>query len=156
RTVIFIIVLLDFALMYSGVAGSSWAGPASVAYCLAWIPMLWFWYAVHLATVPKAMWIGAWTGRPGYAALQAMRSHFWVLIWLAVQVLSEFSGVSFCLIFSLPPAPPLPVFPTRPFFKKKLPCNLRPIPPAPPPAIGDKQFKGWNPRRIYPPGLWGN
>ena len=156
RTICLFAVLLDLSLIISALGAGRWGGPASVAYCLAWIPMLWFWYAVHLATVPKAMWIGAWTGRPGYSAIQSMRGYFWVFAWLAVPAMIEDFAASVCLSFFLVPAIALSGLSNRTYLRLKLAHELRAIACAPIPAKDDRRFKGWNPGRIYPPGLWGN
>ena len=40
--------------------------------------------------------------------------------------------------------------------RNKLSDELRRIACAPIPARSDKRFKGWDPRKIYAPGVWGD
>jgi len=156
RPVAALLLLLDAALMYISIAGRDWPAPAIFACCLVWATMIWFWFAIHVATVPRAMWIAAWTGRPGYAALQSMRSYFWVLILLGIPAVLGDYGASICFGFFVIPAIALGGFSSRKLLRQKLIFELRAIAAAPIPAKGDKRFKRWNPRHIYPPGLWGN
>jgi ABC-type transport system involved in multi-copper enzyme maturation permease subunit len=156
RTVAVFVPFLDLGLMYSGVATQDWPDATNFAYCLAWLPMLWFWLAVHLATIPRAMWIGAWTGRPGYAAIQSMRNFFWGFVWLGAPAMVGIYGASVCVGFFVIPAMALSGYRDRHFLRQKLAHELRAIACAPIPAKGDKKFKRWNPRSIYPPGVWGN
>ena len=152
-----LVVLLDLMLMCSGFAWRGWDPPIIVSYCLAWIPMLWFWYAMHRATIPKAMWIGAWTGRPGYSAIQSMRGYFWLLIWFGIPV---FTGVedyasAMCIGFFFVPLMAVVTSVNRSAVLYKLIYELRAIACAPIPSKDDPKFKRWNPKRIYPPGPWG-
>jgi hypothetical protein len=47
------------------------------------------------------------------------------------------------------------VFSSRRFVRDKLRLELRAIACAPVPARGEKRFKSWNPKLVYPPGRWG-
>jgi hypothetical protein len=143
---------------------------AMTTYVLAWGLLLMLSHHLRTETTSKAMWISAWTGRPAYAAQQAM----WPVLWPAVYVtffargalagfrqMPGFLFAAILILFLLAVFAWLKslLFPTaskaRPFLFYKLITELRDIACAPIPARGDKRFRRWDPRLIYPPGRWG-
>jgi hypothetical protein len=152
----------DTLLCLGGFTVPGWAIAGALMYLLAWGVLLTWWFALHLETASRAMWISAWTGRPGYAALHAIRRTLWgpFWVWLATRG-ARAPGV-------LAPATPLIIilpaflaflafasFARRHTLREKLARELRLIACAPVPARGDKRFKRWDPDLIYPPGRWG-
>ena len=142
-------------------AGSSffrggWGEFAIFVYGMVWIVVILLWFSVHLDTACRAMWISAWTGRPGYSAVQAMRAYVWTLFWLGFIGQGAFRArqtLPFGLFFI--PLFTLGVFGNRRMVREKLTRELRDIAAAPIPTRNDKRFKGWDPNRIFPPGRWG-
>jgi hypothetical protein len=127
---------------------------------VGWGLWICFWFAAQFAVSSRAMWISAWTGRPGYAAVQVAKGHLWVLFWLQFMWRGPFrfqrgneGFLGFMGLFLLISI--LGTFQKRALLREKLTRELRDIASAPIPARGDKRFKGWNPERIFPPGRWG-
>jgi ABC-type Na+ efflux pump permease subunit len=157
-----IALMFDAVLCFTGLASAGWSPlPAAVAYLVAWVLMLAFFFAQHLEITSRAMWISAWTGRPGYAAVKAGGSQWWLLFW--VWLLSQqrlgtlFRGNPAELCFlGLMFAPLLLTFGRRHQLRTKLTNELRQIAAAPIPARNDKRFRSWNPDKIFPPGRWGD
>ena len=155
------VVVLDLALACGAFASGGWELSTGSFYLLAWASLELMWVAVHLEAASRAMWIGTWTGRPAYAALQAMRANSWALFWLwfiwqaGVGKYPQRHPVqlvvfSFFLVMGVAGA-----FGNRGTLREKLTKELRDIAAAPIPARGDKRFKSWNPQVIYPPGRCG-
>jgi ABC-type Na+ efflux pump permease subunit len=162
RTVWITVFLLDVVLSGGGFTVSGWTTPGAAFYVAAWGVLVPYWFANHLETASCAMWISAWTGRPAYAALQAMRRMVWVPFWLWVVVRDlprpRFPVPAAALIVILAAVfyvGGLICFARRHRLREKLARELRLIACAPIPARGDKRFKKWDPDLIYPPGRWG-
>jgi hypothetical protein len=152
---------LDAVFMWSGFAAGGWETPAIVSYVCAWSVLVLLWFAVHLETASRAMWISAWTGRPGYAAIHAMKANLWNLLFLWFICMGGLGRnpqrhvIGLMVIAILLAFLVMGVFSSRRFLREKLGLELRAIASAPIPARGEKRFKGWNPKAIYPPGRWG-
>ena len=153
--------LLDLVFMCSPFTEGSWDASGVTGYVLAWGALLFMWFGMQTDTAVRGMWISTWTGRPAYAALQAMKPNFWVLFWIFMlwsgpmgrhpQDHPVYLGIcSFFLLFV-----GLGMFKNKGELMDKLAKELRFIACAPIPARGDKRFKSWNSKRIYPPGRWG-
>jgi hypothetical protein len=152
---------LDVLLACSNFLRGGWDEFTFIAYILVWIILILLWFSVHLDTAARAMWISAWTGRSGYSAVQAMRAYLWSLFWIAFFCQGAFRsrqifpfGALAALVFFLP-AVTLAAFGSRKTLREKLTRELRDIACAPVPARGDKRFKHWDSKRIFPPGRWG-
>jgi hypothetical protein len=152
---------LDLLLASSGFFRFTWGTATAVVYLLMWAALIVLWYSVHLETAARAMWISAWTGRPGYSAVQAMRANIWSLFWLWLlwrgpfrRALSFPSGEIVILVFFLVVVA-LSAFGNRGTLRDKLMRELRDIACAPIPSRSDKRFKNWDAKRIFPPGRWG-
>jgi hypothetical protein len=109
------------------------------------------------------MWISAWTGRPAYAAIQAITPTLGVLVWVwlvswgGIQALSTRppnAFVAFSVLLVLLSAV-FVSFGRRGLLREKLASELRLIACAPIPERGDKRFRKWDPNLIFPPGRWG-
>jgi hypothetical protein len=163
RPVWITVFLLDVVLCASGFRVSGWTPASGSVYVLAWAVLIAYWFAGHLETASRAMWISTWTGRPAYAALQAIKRTFWVpiyWIWMsawgapgrllapAIAVLVIVATVFYIGTFFC--------FARRHGLREKLTRELRLIACAPIPARGDSRFKKWDPDLIYPPGRWGD
>jgi hypothetical protein len=152
-------ITLDIALASSNFLVGKWDEISVIVYLSVWFILILLWFAVHLDTAARAMWISAWTGRPGYSAVQAMRAYLWSLFWIgficqgALRSRMGFGAVA-ALVFFLP-AVTLAAFGSRKTIREKLTRELRDIACAPIPARGDKRFKNWDSKRIFPPGRWG-
>jgi hypothetical protein len=152
-------ILLDLLLVSSNFLRGKWDEVSVIVYLAVWFILILLWFAVHLDTAARAMWISAWTGRPGYSAVQAMRAYLWSLFWIgficqgALRSRMGFGAVA-ALVFFLP-AVTLAAFGSRKTLREKLTRELRDIACAPIPARGDKRFKNWDSKRIFPPGRWG-
>jgi hypothetical protein len=156
------VLLLNVLLCAAGLTAPGWTAPAMGVYLAGWAVLIAYWFADHLETASRAMWIGAWTGRPAYAALQAMRQTFWVPVWIWIMSRGAFRpavpgpataiGVLFAAgLF----AGAFARFARRRGLREKLARELRLIACAPVPSRGDTRFKKWDPDRIFPPGRWG-
>jgi ABC-type Na+ efflux pump permease subunit len=155
------VTALDLLLACSNFFRFTWSTPTVIVYVLMWVVLILLWYSVHLETAARAMWIGAWTGRPGYSAVQAMRANIWSLFWLWLlwkgpfrRALSVPSGEVVILVFFLVVVT-LAAFSNRGTLRDKLIRELRDIACAPIPSRSDKRFKNWDAKRIFPPGRWG-
>jgi len=156
-----IVTAFDVLLACSNFFRFTWATWTIVVYLLMWVVLMVLWYSIHLETAARAMWIGTWTGRPGYAAVQAMRANIWSLFWLWLlwrgpfrRALTFPSGEIVILVFFLVIVT-LAAFGNRGTLRDKLARELRDIACAPIPARSDKRFKNWDAKRIFPPGRWG-
>ena len=106
----------------------------------------------------RATAIAAWTGRAGYAALQAARANVGMVGWLGVCLVGGAlsPGRQGWLVIALLMIPgAVTTLARRRKLREKLSRELRLIAVAPVPARGDRRFKSWNPEEIYPPGRWG-
>jgi hypothetical protein len=152
-------IVVDLLLASSNFLRGKWDEVSVVVYLAVWFILILLWFAVHLDTAARAMWISAWTGRPGYSAVQAMRAYLWSLFWIgficqgALRSRMGFGAVA-ALVFFLP-AVTLAAFGSRKTLREKLTRELRDIACAPIPARNDKRFKNWDSKRIFPPGRWG-
>jgi hypothetical protein len=152
-------ITLDIVLACSNFLRGKWDEISVVLYLTVWFIQILLWFAVHLDTAARAMWISAWTGRPGYSAVQAMRAYLWSLFWIGFICQGAYRsrmgfGALAALVFFLP-AVTLAAFGSRKTLREKLTRELRDIACAPIPARGDKRFKNWDSKRIFPPGRWG-
>jgi hypothetical protein len=150
---------LDVMLACSNFLHGPWNEVSVILYLIVWFILILLWFSVHLDTAARAMWISAWTGRPGYSAVQAMRAYLWSLFWIAFICQGAYRsrigfGALAALVFFLP-AVTLVAFGSRKTLREKLTRELRDIACAPIPARGDKRFKHWDSKRIFPPGRWG-
>ena len=132
-------------------------------YVAAWCVLVAFWFATHLLTDSQAMWISAWTGRPAYAAIQAITPTFPFLLVIWILPKNSMRGfvashlpdfLAFCFVL-LPAAAFFIKLGRRGVLREKLARELRLIACAPIPARGDKRFAKWDPDLIFPPGRWG-
>jgi hypothetical protein len=162
RVVGLIALLFDVVFCGTGLVALNQNTPGAAAYLFAWIVMLALWFALHLVTTSRAMWISTWTGRPGYAAMKAAEGHWglWVWVWIFSRrgftrlfaenpVLVIFLAVGISVGFLL-------AFSRRYVVRQKLIKELRRIACAPIPARGDERFKKWDPDKIFPPGDFGD
>jgi hypothetical protein len=108
------------------------------------------------------MWISAWTGRPAYAAIQALKPAVPVIVWIwlmsggAIRSLSARpSNVMAAFIVLALFSGLFGNFTSRRKLRQKLARELGLIACAPIPSRGDKRFKKWDPDLIFPPGRWG-
>ena len=148
--------IFDIMLACSNLFLGPWNQGAIFIYLLVWTVMILLWFSIQLDTAARAMWISAWTGRPGYSAVQAMRAYFWSLCWIVFISQGAFRGrqtTPFGIFFL--PVIILGLFGSRRTLREKLTRELRDIACAPIPARGDKRFKNWDSKRIFPPGRWG-
>jgi len=150
-------LMLDILFCWNGLRTLKPATSGTLLYLLGWVLMLSFWFAMHLASASRAMWISTWTGRPAYAALKAGGSYWFLLFWLwfvwraggSVSLLfNSYKPVLFFLVLLFPI---LLTFSTRFVLRRKLSRELRLIATAPIPARGDSRFKKWDPEKIFPP-----
>jgi ABC-type Na+ efflux pump permease subunit len=163
RTAWVIAIAFDVVLCASGFAVPGWSVPLAGVYLLAWCVLVVFWFARHLETTSRAMWISAWTARPAYAALQATRPALGILVWIWIVSWGGIRGISrtpptvvlaFVVLLILLGVL-LASFARRNVLREKLARELGLIACAPIPARGDKRFKKWDPDLIFPPGRWG-
>ncbi|HVM50929.1 MAG TPA: hypothetical protein VMU04_23075 [Candidatus Acidoferrum sp.] len=156
------VFLLDVLLCLGGLTLPGWNTGLVLCYLTAWVLLATYWFGVHLEAGSRAMWIGAWTGRAAYAALQAVRRMLWLPVWLWMVSGWNFgsrpgmgtTGMLFLLLAMLFFGA-LTGFAQRRSLREKLVRELRLIACAPIPARGDKRFKKWDPALIHPPGRWG-
>ena len=152
---------LDLALACAAFGSGGWELSTGSIYLLAWVALELMWVAVHLEAASRAMWIGTWTGRPAYAALQAMRANSWALFWLwfiwqaGVGKYPQRHPVQLVVFSTFLVMGVAGAFGNRGTLREKLTRELRDIAAAPIPARGDRRFKSWNPQIIFPPGRWG-
>lgn len=152
--------LLDLFFASSAFTVGVWDWVVACIYLVAWAMVIFLWYAWHVETASRAMWIAAWTGRPAYAALQAIKANVWLFFWiwfiwrieagLTPQENPVVLGVSAFFLCLLA----LGVLSSRGQLREKLIVELRLIAVAPAPARSDKRFRKWNPKQIHPPGVW--
>ena len=160
KTLFLVAGLLDLLFASSAFAAGVWDYVVAGVYLIAWGTVILLWYAWHMETASRAMWIGAWTGRPAYAALQAIKANVWLFFWLWFlwrieagispqenPVVLGVSALFLCLLA-------FGVLSSRGQLREKLIAELRLIAVAPDPRRGDKRFKKWNPKNIHPPGAW--
>jgi ABC-type Na+ efflux pump permease subunit len=156
-----IVTAFDVLLACSNFFRFNWSPGTVLVYLAMWAVLILLWYSVHVETAARAMWISTWTGRPGYAAVHAMRANIWSLVWLwflwrgpfrrSLTVPSaEIVILVIFLVFVM-----LAAFGNRGTLRDKLVRELRDIACAPIPARSDKRFKNWDAKRIFPPGRWG-
>jgi ABC-type transport system involved in multi-copper enzyme maturation permease subunit len=151
---------LDLFFASSAFAAGVWDVIVAGVYLAAWATLILLWYAWHVETASRAMWIAAWTGRPAYAALQAIKANVWLFFWIwflwrieagaRAQENPVVLGISAFFLGLLA----LGVLSSRGQLREKLIAELRLIAVAPAPARGDKRFKKWDPKQIHPPGVW--
>jgi len=152
---------VDLALACAAFGSAGWELSTGVVYLASWAALELMWVAVHLEAASRAMWIGAWTGRPAYAALQAMRANSWAVFWLwfiwqaGVGRFPQRHPVQLVVFSCFLVLGVVGAFGNRGTLREKLTKELRDIAAAPIPARGDKRFKSWNPQQIFPPGRWG-
>jgi hypothetical protein len=154
------VTAFDLLLASCNFLHGSWDTPKVMIYTIMWTMLLLLWFSVHVETAARAMWISAWTGRPGYAAVHAMRANVWTLFWIWFLSQSfrrnmpfESGGMAIFLLVIV--AITFGAFGSRGNLRDKLVRELRDIACAPIPARGDKRFKKWDAKRIFPPGRWG-
>ena len=162
RPVWLTLFVFDVALCGSGFAAPGWSTAVAVIYLSAWCVLVAFWFASHLETASRAMWISAWTGRPAYAAIQAIKRSFGLLVWVWLlsgglirggpRAFPNWLALLFVLALS---SAVFASFRQRRVLREKLARELRLIACAPIPSRGDKRFKKWDPNLIFPPGRWG-
>ncbi len=160
----------DALLFATGLALVPWSASSVFIYLLAWVFLAMIWHYARTETALKAMWISAWTGRPAYAAQQAVWPFLWPALCLSLLArglthgLGQIPGLLGTLlvlffVFLLVAAFRSHSFLTpskgRSFLLLKLIAELRDIARAPIPARGDKRFQRWDPYLIHPPGRWG-
>jgi hypothetical protein len=152
-----VVVGLDLVWCVSGLVGGGVSPLLVVPYLLCWGLFLVFWFAVHLDTASRALWISAWTGRAAYSAMQSVK-HTSVLFILGFfffrpggAFLFQSGGFPLVLLFAVSVPAILLTFYSRYVHREKLTCELRLIASAPIPAPGDKRFQGWDPAKIFPP-----
>ena len=162
RSVWVIAFVFDMVLCGSGFAATGWSAATAAIYLAAWCLLVPFWFAKHLETASRAMWISAWTGRPAYAAIQAMKSALPVIVWVWIMSGGAFRGLSSRPSLVMAAFVVLAIFgaifgnfATRRKLREKLARELGLIACAPIPSRGDKRFKKWDPDLIFPPGRWG-
>jgi hypothetical protein len=150
----FTVCALDTLFIWAGAASGAWSYSDTTVYLLMWITLLVIWFGIHWETVARAMWISAWTGRPGYAATQAVLSNSW--LFLLIGVMTPLAGAvalgaatSVVLLLAIAPI----IFISRRQLKEKLIAELRGIACAPLPSPNEKRFRTWNPHIIFPPGM---
>jgi hypothetical protein len=155
------VIAFDLLVASSNFLRGSWDTPKVLIYSIMWALLILLWYSVHLETAARAMWISLWTGRPGYAAVQAMRAKIWGLFWLWFLTQVPFrrnvpfhSGEMAALLLFVV-AIMFGTFGRRGSLRDKLVREFRDIVCAPIPARGNKMFKGWDPKKVYPPSRWG-
>jgi hypothetical protein len=157
RTVWVMVATVDLVFMGSGFSAGGWDMPAIVSYISAGSALLLLWFALHLETASRAMWISAWTGRPGHAAFCAVRPNLWTLLWLwfvwrgGLGRNPQHHELTVIVIAVVLLLIALGIFSSRRFLRQKLATEFRAIACAPIPARGDKRFKSWKPKMIYPP-----
>jgi ABC-type transport system involved in cytochrome c biogenesis permease component len=155
------VTAFDVLLACSNFAQFNWSPANMVVYLLMWAMLILLWYSVHIETAARAMWISTWTGRPGYAAVQAMRTNLWSLVWLWFLWRGPFRrtlnipSAEIVILVILLVFVTLAAFGNRGTLRDKLVRELRDIACAPIPARNDKRFKNWDAKKIFPPGRWG-
>jgi ABC-type Na+ efflux pump permease subunit len=162
RIVWVILLTFDGALCGSGFAAPGWSMALAVIYLSAWCILISFWFAKHLETASRAMWISAWTGRPAYAAVQSVKRTLGILVWVWIMLGTPTRAfpktppgwVGFFFVLAIAGAV-FGGFRQRRILREKLARELRLIACAPIPARGDKRFKKWDPDLVFPPGRWG-
>ncbi len=149
-------LLFDLFLCWTSLAVALLSRLETAVYVLVWGLVLCYWFAMHLASASRAMWIGCWTGRPAYAAIKAAGGYWSLMIWL--WILSQSGPGAFLrlspyhLVFGgLAVIAILTTLGTRGILRQKLTRELRLITAAPIPARGDSRFKNWDPEKIFPP-----
>lgn len=155
------VVAFDLLVASSNFLRGSWDTSKVLIYSIMWTLLIMLWYSVHLETAARAMWISLWTGRPGYAAIQAMRAKIWGLFWLWFLTQVPFrrnvpfhSGEMAALLLFVV-AIMFATFGRRGSLRDKLVREFTDIVSAPIPPRGNKIFKKWDPQKIYPPSRWG-
>ncbi len=159
RTVLLVVYALDVVLCVSSLQllnGTLWS---AVVYVGVWGGLMFYWFASYLEMANLAMWISAWTGRPGYAAVRAVNNAATMMFWCSMI----FAGVAGFVrgrgadgvLFFILLSSSISSFSRRRTVRQKLTNELKWIAAAPIPARGDKRFKSWNPQAIHPPGRWG-
>jgi hypothetical protein len=160
RVVVLLTAIFDAGFCWVGVAALSRFGLARVAFVVAWVLMMVFWFAAHMEAFCRAMWISLWTGRPAYAAMKAGGRVWWMLLWIiffAQLFTRNFreGGVVLLFICGFVVFPIVATFGTMHVLRNKLANEFKQIACAPIPSRSDKRFKHWSPEKIYPPGRWG-
>ena len=120
-----------FTVLAMDVVFALFAWNARSLYPMGWLLWIGAWFIAHRITVLMAMWVGAWTGRPAYAAWKAVRPGMLLALTL--------------MPFKSPRA-----------LARKLESELRQIACAPIPTRGDSHFENWNPEIVFAPGRWGD
>ncbi len=162
RSVVALILCLDFALCLGGLLVRRWNLESMLSYFLTWALLLLFYFALHVRSAMRAMWIGAWTGRTAYAAIQSAVPVSWpVLIlllplWSALLRHLPFDNATGVVVTGIVLfLGTLGCFNMAGKVREKLEHELHAIACAPIPAADDARFKGWDPDKIVPPGRWG-
>lgn len=157
-----LIFSLDLALCLASLLIREWNPQALINHFVTWALLVLFWFGVHLRTAYRAMWIAAWTGRPGYTAAQAglgIASPFFIFmlplwgVWLRhfpMGTTGELVVVGIILVLWA-----AGMFQGAGKVREKLVRELRDIACAPVPKPDDKRFKNWDPDKVFPPGRWG-
>jgi ABC-type transport system involved in cytochrome c biogenesis permease component len=156
----FIALLLNISFAVIAIRGR-WSVSLAAGYFSLWLGFLLLCTSFAFDSASRAMWISTWTGRPGYAAMHAMRPQFWLVFSIFFVGRLMFGGTrkdetaalilgGFFLFNGI-----VATFSRRRTLREKLTKELRDIACAAIPARGDKRFKNWNPQQIYPPGRWG-
>jgi ABC-type Na+ efflux pump permease subunit len=161
RSAWLIVFAMDSVLCAGSFVLPGWTMLEVVIYVLAWGVMVAFWFAAHLETASRAMWISTWTGRPAYAALQSIKHTLgvpfglWILSRGGLRLPSPGALAVPLVIAVLLYIGAFSRFAKRRGLREKLARELRLIACAPIPSRGDTRFKKWDPDLIHPPGRWG-
>jgi MFS family permease len=158
RTILPFVVLMDLIFFLAAFLARPVEPLTLLAGLFLWAMLVAYCLAVHLDTASLSMWIAAWTGRAGYAALQAVRGQLGVVGWMGVCLVGGAlapgrQGWILIALLIIPTA--VATLARRRKLREKLSRELRLIAVAPVPARNDRRFKSWNPEEIYPPGRWG-
>lgn len=157
-----LIFSVDLALCFGGLWIREWEAHTLINYFVVWALLILFWFGVHLRTAYRAMWIGAWTGRPAYSAAQAGLGIVWACLifmlplwgaWLEnfpMGTTEELVVAGMALVLAA-----AGMFGSAGKVREKLERELRDIACAPIPKPGDKRFRNWDPDKVFPPGRWG-
>ena len=160
RLVALFVLVFDAVFCCVGFAALSQFGIARAAFLGGWVLMMIFWFAAHLESLWRAMWISLWTGRPAYGAMKASGRVWWMLLWIVffAQLFKSniYQGgvvLLFCAGFVVFPI--VATLGTAQILRNKLANEFKQIACAAIPSRSDKRFKHWVPEKIYPPGRWG-
>jgi hypothetical protein len=163
RSVVGLILCLDFALCLGGLFLQDWTAQSLAGYFVIWAILTVFYFALHVRSAMRAMWIGAWTGRVAYAAIHSAVPVSWPVLIVLLPFWSIFlrrfpsdNGAGVVVLGVVLALVALSCFTMAGKVREKLERELHAIACAPIPVPGDARFKGWDPDKIVPPGRWGD